>query len=560
MVVNPARFLSVIRKQCLPWGLATVFPLALWACHSPPQEGLPRHVGQETVFPILSEARLGPTDLLFVVDNSPTMASTQSTLAANFPRMMEKLGSLPGGLPDVHIGVVSSDMGAGARSGGGNGRLMGDQGLLWGNDFSPGAIATIAGGTGCGLEPGARWIEDIAKLDGSGRRRNYTGELADVFACLAQAVGFGGNPYPQPLQALRAALHPQAGMNEANTGFLRSQAYLFIVLVSNQDDCSADPDDTKNGGLFLQDNAGETARLRCAARGHLCNGQSIPDYDPARGYTGQGFTANLVDCAAKDQPNPGQPDPSYLPLIRIPDVIDSVTSVKPEADPGIVVSGLIGWPITYSARDAQYQIGRDPTAPSPQDTLWDYLPICTGPSTISARGNTYKAYGGLRLKQFIDAFNGTAFNICNDEFANAIPPFESWDPLPLGCVAYPLVDSDASTPATEPDCRAVEHMFCETPGQDGCPPSGAVENSMPQCRSIQGNLLDPEGPRPETVSDGSRPCWYLWYDDRACSWAFKGQRISVLRQTGNVTPPGSYLAMTCWTCPQEDPACSAGNR
>src|SRR5947207_6722936 len=46
-------------------------------------------------------------DLLFVIDDSPSMADKQANLAANFPQFMKVLSSIPGGLPNVHIGVVT---------------------------------------------------------------------------------------------------------------------------------------------------------------------------------------------------------------------------------------------------------------------------------------------------------------------------------------------------------------------------------------------------------------------------------------------------------------------
>src|SRR3954454_2054806 len=50
-------------------------------------------------------------DLLFLIDDSPSMADKQANLADNFPKFIEVLNSIPGGLPNVHIGVVTSDMG-----------------------------------------------------------------------------------------------------------------------------------------------------------------------------------------------------------------------------------------------------------------------------------------------------------------------------------------------------------------------------------------------------------------------------------------------------------------
>jgi hypothetical protein len=272
-------------------------------------------------------------------------------------------------------------MGAGAQGIGGNcNTVLGDRGLLWGNDPTPGVRATVAPGSqwaiaagitdGCGLNSGARWVEDIQTFNGgAGRQVNYSGgptALSSVFACLARGVGVVGCGYAHQLQALRVALNPQkigcdaqgdncTDVNMANVGFLREKAQLLIILVTGQDDCSATPNNVNNDNLFMNDpkdpntNAGtETATLRCAARGHLCNGQPIPDYvDPTRGYTGSGFTANFADCAPKDQSLPG--DNGLLPLIAVQDMVDSVNVVKSRPKEQILVSGII---ITSTARTA----------------------------------------------------------------------------------------------------------------------------------------------------------------------------------------------------------------
>src|SRR3954468_17978417 len=51
-------------------------------------------------------------DLLFVIDDSPSMADKQANLKANFDKFINVLNTIEGGLPDVHIGVVTSDLGA----------------------------------------------------------------------------------------------------------------------------------------------------------------------------------------------------------------------------------------------------------------------------------------------------------------------------------------------------------------------------------------------------------------------------------------------------------------
>jgi len=567
MARRPSRLLRLAHWRFLRWSWIPCLVSVLWGCAIDPPEWPSPHVGQENVVSFLQRPD-AEIDILFLIDNSPSMATKQTALAQNLPRMIAQVQQLPGGLPDVHIGVVSSDMGAGTQPAGGNWRFLGDRGLLWGNDPAPGAIATVAGGAtdGCGLDPGARWIENVETLEG-GRRKNYAGELVDVFACLATAVGANGSPYPHVLQALRVALNPQDGVNEANVGFLRPKAYLFIVLIADEDDCSADFDDTIDNGMFQPMLPNETARLRCAARGHVCNGQPIPDYDPATGYMGQGFTASLADCAAKDQLDPSQPDPAYLPLVRVQDAIDWVNRVKARPQEQILVSGVIGWPANDDPNSVRYQIGKDPTAPSPQDTQWDYLPICEHPVDASADGNTFKAYGGLRLKQFIDAYKGgydeNTFSICNQDLTAAMTQFDLfvWDPR-RPCIDSPLIDTDPSTPEIDPECQVIEQRQCGTPGQGACLPSGYQEQSIPECRDTQGNRLDPANPQWDSVSDDNRPCWLLDYDrsPAGCPTSPNGARILVLRKEGYVAPPNSLLRIACLTCPRDDQLCSVSHQ
>jgi hypothetical protein len=427
-------------------------------------------------------------DILFLVDNSPSMDPKQKALADNFPKMIEQLDALTDGRPDLHIGVVSSDMGAGGTPIGGNCNVvLGDRGLLWGNvsvdtsywdpntpmqtcyDNSP-VRATIAKGScwalaqnpaitdGCGLNSGARWIEDIQPPTGQTQRQvNYTGgpnALPTVFSCLAKGVGVGGCGFEHQLQAVRVALNPQqigcdaqgkncTDVNMANVGFLRPGAYLAIILVTDEDDCSGEPNNSLNDNIFTNNprdpntNAPtETSSMRCATRGHLCNGQPIPDYvDPTRGYTGTGFTANFTDCKAKDQSLPG--DNGLLPLIAVQDMIQSVNLVKSRPKEQILVSGIFGWlpdptdtglPSDLIVSD-KYEIGKDATSKKGQELLWDYMPICKVPSQTSADGNIYKAYGGLRLKEFVDSFQKTnssgvpirnTFSICKSDFTDAM--------------------------------------------------------------------------------------------------------------------------------------------
>ena len=85
------------------------------------------------------------------------------------------------------------------------------------------------------------------------------------------AVGFG-----QPLAALDRALGADGEPPPAaNVGFLRPDAYLLIVFISNQDDCSAPAGTSlfsleRSGAERSRRSAGPLTHYRCNHAGHLC--------------------------------------------------------------------------------------------------------------------------------------------------------------------------------------------------------------------------------------------------------------------------------------------------
>ena len=55
-------------------------------------------------------------DVLFMIDNTIHMPRSQRQLLQSFPAFTEALAALPGGMPNLHLAVVSSDMGAGTAT------------------------------------------------------------------------------------------------------------------------------------------------------------------------------------------------------------------------------------------------------------------------------------------------------------------------------------------------------------------------------------------------------------------------------------------------------------
>lgn len=157
-------------------------------------------------------------DLLFVVDDSGSMKEEQANLASNFPKFVDKLNAFKtksGATLDWRVAVTTTgrDVSYGLRFPGQNTPMnvneKGDNGKLR-NDSKCGATK--------------RWVD---KSDPN---------AAGVFSCLAQ-VGTSGPGYEMPLLTTRMALVDR--MNDGtNAGFLRDDALLAIVILTDEDDCS----------------------------------------------------------------------------------------------------------------------------------------------------------------------------------------------------------------------------------------------------------------------------------------------------------------------------------
>jgi hypothetical protein len=235
---------------------------------------------------VTGEPDAGPTiparavDVLFVIDNSrsmvpiyynPSIGYAQTALAREIPRFLEGLqrGELDGEtfapVTSLHVGVVTSNAGTGldyaVTALDTACRGFGDDGLLqtstdaardgytrmpsFSEDFSMATLEQEAD-PACALGPQPRYQE---LGDGLGS--------ALAASCVARA-GVLGCGHEQTLEAMWKALAPGAKYADdelyqfatiegkggrghgdgANAGFLREDATLLVVVLSNDDDCS----------------------------------------------------------------------------------------------------------------------------------------------------------------------------------------------------------------------------------------------------------------------------------------------------------------------------------
>ena len=495
------RLRPLLRWRSIRWALgATTLPVLLWACTPHPLME-PNPVPETETIAMFDINPGRQLDLLFMIDNSSSMEQEQASLARNFPLLITELEKIPGGLPDIHVAVISSNFGAGPNVPAPACNPYGDRGRFL---VKP----------GCGLDPSANpWLEQ----DINNKKKNFTGDLATTFSCIAN-LGSSGCGYEHQLQALRASLYD---VNPENRGFLRDTAYLGIIMLSDEDDCSGEPFATFFDQMIP---SGQASSLTCSLLGHVCNGQEVPAMD--------GFTAPLTSCVPYERAqnpaldmHPEMDPPRKQRLINVSEFVDYIKKKKDGRPDRIIVSAIVGWP--KDAATAQYKVGPVMKTTPPRTEL-DNVPIC-----MSANGT---ATAGVRLKHFVDAFgdNGSIYSICQDDYRDAITDIGNTLAKRLNstCINAPLIDTDPKTPGLQPECQVVDRT-----------PKGMEYSDVP---------LPP-------CTSGKTPCWALEPDmnNEKC-----GSGYHVVRTSGASPPPvGTLLGVRCLTCTsaangKKDPRCT----
>jgi hypothetical protein len=374
-------------------------------------------------------------DLLFMIDNSPSMAPKQEKLRDNFPRLIRALENPnDGSLPDLRIALITSDLGTG--------------GAYWSGTCAPKLLPNgdrsnwgdlgrfqMIGARQCGVtEPGALWLEYAA-----GRPVNFTGDIQTVFACLAGNLGTLGCGMEHQLQAFESALVVKGIGNEAQAQMLRPDANLALVFLTDEDDCSAGTHNEMYGDRSELRN--ETASLRCTTRGVACGGRNLSESPP--GYpTDAPFEAPSSTCVARADACPDSMDggksidtskpTTCSPLRDVKRIADELKGLKASPDAQLFVVGIFGWPLRVD--DMETAITKIALIPNPNtaDTqhrgVFDVWPICYDPDHPPSNPDPDTGFdpdaagwggvAGFRLSTFIDEFgaNGSKFSICQPDF------------------------------------------------------------------------------------------------------------------------------------------------
>lgn len=212
------------------------------------------------------ESGIFKVDLLFVIDNSGTMAQEQLTLAKNFPDFVLDLQNLKNADDeevgsDVNIMVTTTDFGHPLCTPFANHDP--EQGAPIFSDcierldrFIPNDMNEPAVFEACtdvckeGLQPfdhfihfdtqsGENNVPPVEPADINGDTI-LDDEIAQTFACVAPQ-GVDGCGYEAPLETMFQAINPTAWWNSSTSGkrpFIRHDAVLAIVIITDEADCS----------------------------------------------------------------------------------------------------------------------------------------------------------------------------------------------------------------------------------------------------------------------------------------------------------------------------------
>ena len=516
---------------------ASVALLGATACVDHPVKGVeyPWTIVHEPDPPRLPETR--SVDVLFVIDNSASMAEEQATLAANFASFIEVL-ERPEVAANYRIGVTTTDNGnpwcAGTSPEAGQLQLSscrsrpdafvfeGEETIdareeacyavcpeQWSEiEIQP---TEILGEDGAQPRP---WIE---RIDGA---TNLPEGLspAQAFQCMGPQ-GIDGCGFESPLESMWKAVRRSQTDGDAAFGFIRPDAILSVVHVTDEVDCSFHGDHEsiflpEGGRVFWsdQDAASPTSAV-CWNAGVACNG------------TGP------YDCHAVDLDVNGnhvrEEDAEELavlrPLSRYVELLQDVENFKQHIDPEQqVLVALIGGvradgSVVYrdAWEDSQFQ----------QD-------FGIGPGCTSDNG---RAVPPVRLRELAETFavddQQNMFSICDGDYSAALEAIAETIAAQVrpACFLACAADDDPDTPdVLDPSCTVEQRSSND---------DGSIEEiEVPECEPDDG------------VPEHADVCWVPMVGDERSDWCAEAGfnlEIRLVRRAGVPAPKSASISALC---------------
>ena len=432
-------------------------------------------------------------DILFVIDNSGSMGEEQAALAANFSVFVDLLEAESVDA-DYRIGVTTTDDGNPWCSG--TGPEAGALQLRSCRDHLDDFV--FASGTAEEIDRRVeaceqRCPEQLAGLtteptttdeDAQARPRPWLQRelgvsnvpsgvtTAQALACWGPQ-GINGCAYESPLEAMRKALVRSGRADEDGAGFLRDDALLQVVFITDEADCSLGPagfeafDPDGSRALWSDPTAAQPSSALCWNAGVACHTQ-----DDGRTH------CEPADLDAQGQPTSGD-DAVLHPLSRYLEILEQIDQHKRARSgrdtPQVLVSVLAGVPEQYAGEPVDYGPGDDP------EFRADFG---VGAGCSSGNGEAVPPVRLLALANAMtDEPGSNLFSICNEDYSPVLEVIAQRlvDRLRPSCVEACVAQVDTLIDGVLPSCTVVQ----EHEGQS---------RAVPHCvMQADGTFARPEG-------------------------------------------------------------------
>ncbi len=491
-------------------------------------------------------------DILFVIDNSGSMGEEQANLAANFGAIIERLEE-PAVAANYRIGVTTTDNGnpwcpAGTTTPEGGKLVMssckdrlgdfvfGDtvdvQDLACNDICQLDAAQLEVQPTTTDVDAEAKprpWLESI-----EGRTNLPAGTaMADAFKCFGPQ-GVNGCGFESQLESMYLSLARAADENEASYGFLRDDALLAVIHVTDEEDCSYEKDWSD---IFAQDGnkvfwSDPTAQFPSSAvcwnAGVACSG------DPS-GYDSCTAVNKDIEGNLTDDESAAVLHPLRRYTDRLQGIEDQKREINPEAE---VIVALIGG---VADDGSVYYADASASDPEFQDSF-GIGPGCSGQDGV-------KAVPPVRLREFTEAFtDDNMFSVCNPNYTPALDAIAEKLLAQLEPACYTLCaeDSDESTALLEPECTVEQRL----PGEGAEP----IEECL---RDASGYVIDPATQTFAMPSSSANVCYVQRVDEGGttadphddlsdeCLAKHYNLEFELQRRPGFPVPGGTTITATC---------------
>ena len=372
-------------------------------------------------------------DILYMIDNSLGTSPKIAEVRNRFPELIQRLDqlALDGKPASYHIGVVDSDMGAGINTT--SCKAGGDGGKLRTGPNPAGSVPPPADCQGFALGNGDVFI-DYDTIHGTNNTAPL--DVVSAFDCISN-VGDNGCGFEAPLEAVYTVL----AKPEVNPGFLRDDSLVAVLLMTDEDDCSAPPDTTlfenTADGMAMW---GVLHSFRCTQWGIECNGMPL---------TGDAL-APTSDCA----PVVGGPlyDVSRYQQLLAPG------GLRRHAE-DIVFATIVAPPAPF---------GVTITTPCADQASQSSCPILEH-SCIAPQNASFFADPAVRIAAVSSAVPGAVVgSVCDTDYTPTVDAFADAIGARLTPGCLPGTVADLATPDCGVAVDGAIFPHCATTGADGC--------------------------------------------------------------------------------------------